>query len=184
MLSYKLISFTGVSGSGKSTIVRKLLEDQAFHIVTSTTTRLPRDSDISHEYEYVTPDKFEQHPGVFIWMTEYAGQRYGTKYRVVNDALERPEGNHSILILVPDVVPILAQYSGDSLLPVFVKTPPEDILRERLRLRGDLEESIERRLHDLYAWERAALASDVPYRVITNETAVKDAVEHVRKLLK
>ncbi len=58
MPSYKLISFTGVSGSGKSTIVRKLLEDPAFHIVTSTTTRPPRESDIHGEYEYVSPAEF------------------------------------------------------------------------------------------------------------------------------
>ncbi len=122
-------------------------------------------------------------------MTEYAGQKYGTRYRVVNDALERVEGNYSILILVPDVVPILRRYTNPSqnnscYLPIFVKTPSEEILRERLRVRGDSEESIDRRLKDLYAWERTALASEIPYKVITNEGTIEEAVEQVKGLLK
>lgn len=42
----KIITFTGASGSGKSSIVRELLSQSDYKLVVSVTTRNPRESDL------------------------------------------------------------------------------------------------------------------------------------------
>lgn len=178
----KIVTFTGVSGSGKSTIVNELLKDhQNFRLVTSTTTRPPRDSDLPGEYGYWTPQQMEKGASLFIWKTEYAGNSYGTRYRVLNDACELPQT--SLMILVPGVLPVLLAYLPKQVLPFYVRAPDEDLLRLRLLRRGDDPESIERRLQTIPAWEAQASEGKIPYRMITNDGDINEAVQQVRKEL-
>lgn len=178
----KIVTFTGASGTGKSTLVKELLkEPAAFRLVTSTTTRPPRDSDLSGEYEYWTPQQMEADASLFIWRTEYAGNFYGTRYRVLEDALKLPQT--SLMILVPEVLPTLLAYLPHKVLPLYVRAPPEDLLRVRLLRRGDEPESIERRLQTISDWERQATEGKIPYRMITNNGTIDEAVKQVKQEL-
>lgn len=175
----KIVTFTGASGTGKSTIVKELLKDpDNFRLITSTTTRPPRDSDLLGEYEYWTPQQMAEDASVFIWRAEYAGHSYGTRYRLINDALETPPT--SVMILVPEVLPILLAYLPHKVLPLYVRAPPEDLLRVRLLRRGDDPESIERRLQTISDWERQATEGKIPYRMITNNGTIDEAVKQVK----
>lgn len=178
----KIVTFTGVSGSGKSTIVKELLKDfERFRLVTSTTTRSPRDSDLPGEYEYWTPQQMEKGASLFIWKTEYAGNCYGTRYRMLNDACELPQT--SLMILVPEVLPVLLAYLPQQVLPFYVRAPDTDLLRLRLLRRGDDPESIERRLQTISDWERQATEGKIPYRMITNNGTIDEAVKQVKREL-
>lgn len=178
----KIVTFTGASGTGKSTLVKELLKDShAFRLVTSTTTRPPRSSDLPGEYEYWTPQQMEKDASLFIWKTEYAGNFYGTRYRVLNDACELPQT--SLMILVPKVLPDLLAYLHQQVLPFYVRAPDEDILRLRLLRRGDDPESIERRLQTILDWEREATSGRIPYRMITNNGTIDEGVQQVKEYL-
>ena len=181
MNDYKIATFTGVSGTGKTTIVKKLLEGD-FRLIPSTTTRNPRESDLPSEYRYLSFEEFDRlgEEGEFLWTTEYAGQFYGTPYRVVQEAFKHDET--SAMILVPEVVPLLRGYT-DRVLSIYVRSPPEEVLRERLGARGDTVENIERRLADVRVWETQAEESDIPYQFITNDGTIDETVEQVRRIL-
>ncbi|MDP3639836.1 MAG: hypothetical protein Q8R53_01385 [Nanoarchaeota archaeon] len=173
-----LLTLTGESGTGKSTIARHLLASPDFSMVTSTTTRKPRASDLPNEYAYVSPEQFfeiEKAWG-FIWTAPYAGNYYGTKYSAIDTAL--CFSGYQMMILVPQVLPILFSYTKN-VEPFFIRTPPREVLEQRLRQRGDSPEDIARRLQNAGQWEAEAAASGVPYCFIANEGPIEQAVGQI-----
>ena len=179
-----LITFTGESGSGKSTIARSLMKLNSFYLLTSSTTRAARPSDLPDEYEYLFEEEFKllEKSGAFIWTASYAGNNYGTKYGYINEVLDDRDTYH-ILILVPQVLPILLDYT-EKAIPFFIRTPNELVLRKRMEERGDSAENIEKRLEHFWEWEREADKSEINYRFINNEGSIEDAVRQVLGYLK
>ena len=179
---YPIITFTGDSGSGKSTLAKELLtrRPSRFSLITSTTSRDSRETDLLGEYEPLTSDEFEtlalRNP--FLWSTSFAGNNYGTKKEYVDSALASQY--RSLMILVPSVVPILRDYAQDhNVLSFFCKTPPIDVLRTRMRERGDREESIERRLSGIGRWEEEARASDIPYIFVDTMYSIDENIAQI-----
>ncbi len=177
----KIISFTGESGCGKTSLAKRLLS-RGFAMVTSSTTRSPRSSDLPQEYEYLTAEQFSQfeEQNAFAWTASYAGNKYGTRYANLDRILQGD--TPGIAILVPEVVPLLLQYT-QHVIPFFVRTPAEEILRQRLAQRGDPAEDIERRLHRLGVWESTARQSDIPYIFINNNGTLDDAMDQISRYL-
>ncbi len=182
----KILTFTGASGSGKSSIAKSL----GFSLVLSTTTRAPRPSDLPGEYEYIDSKYFDSKSfdsvearNDFLWIKEYGGNYYSTRYDSINLALSRPE--NFIMIIVPEVLPMLLDYAGkEKVLPFYIRSPDEAVLRSRLETRGELEDSIERRLKGSRDWDLQAEGSGIPYIFITNNGAIEEAVGQVRKYLR
>lgn len=177
----KIVTFTGASGTGKSTLARAL----GFPFVLSTTTRASRPSDNPGEYEYVPQNYFEEMKRCkgFIWSIPFGSSWYGTKHQPVNHALMSQ--NYSLMILVPEVIPKLLVYAGtDAILPFYIRSLPEEVLRVRLEKRGDPADSIERRLKESKDWDAEAESSWIPYVFITNNGTIEGAVEQVRRYLK
>lgn len=192
----KILTFTGASGSGKSSIAKSL----GFPLVLSTTTRVPRPSDLPGEYEHLDSNYFEskyfesksfcsksfdsvEARNDFLWIKEYGGNYYSTRYDSINRALSRPE--NFIMILVPEVLPLLLDYAGkEKVLPFYIRSPDEAVLRSRLEARGEQEDSIERRLKGSRDWDLQAEESGIPYIFITNNGTIEEAAEQVRKYLK
>ena len=177
----KIISFTGASGSGKSTIAQAL----GFPFVRSSTTRPPRPSDNPGEYEYMEQEDFhheEEAWNSFIWVTTYGKNYYGTKYEPVDRALASKE--NSVILLVPEVLHMLLSYVGrEKVLPFYIRTPEEAILRSRLEKRGEAAENIEWRLKESKDGDARAEKSNISYIFITNNGTIEEAVAQVRKYL-
>ncbi len=177
----QITTFTGASGTGKDSIARAL----GFSYVTSTTTRGPRPSDNPGEYEYLEQEDFhyeEEAWNAFLWVTTHGGNYYGTKYEPINNALSRSE--NSTMILVPEVLPLLLAYVGkEKVMPFYIHSPGEAILRTRMEQRGDSNTSIDRRLKESRNWDEEAEKSGIPYTFITNNGMIEEAVEMVRKYL-
>lgn len=177
----QIITFTGVSGAGKSTIA----ESVGFPFVPSTTTREPRTSDLPEEYEYLERADFDHEKAwdAFLWVNEYDGNCYGTKSEMVDNALAGP-GTYT-MILVPRVLPLLLDYAGtDKVLSLYILSPPEEMLRSRMERRGNTPDSIERRLNETRAWDEQAGKSTIPYTFITNNGTIEEAVAQVKKYLR
>jgi guanylate kinase len=134
----------GVGGVGKGTLVARLLEmrDQLW-LSRSWTTRVRRPSEPPGAYVFVDRDEFMDRVKAdgFVEWTEFAGngQLYGTP------TLDAPAGLDVVLeIEIDGAVQIKGRYPEAVL--VLIAAPSRQVQAERLRQRGDDEQSVARRL--------------------------------------
>jgi guanylate kinase len=147
----KLIVFSAPSGSGKTTIVRHLLEQTdlplAFSI--SATTRAPRGAEKEGEdYYFLSQEAFKNkiEKGEFLEYEEvYPGLFYGT---LASEVKRLWNENKAVLfdIDVMGGISIKKSFPAET-LTVFVQPPSIKTLEERLRSRNtDSEETLKIRL--------------------------------------
>lgn len=148
----KLIIFSAPSGSGKTTIVKHLLNTNTnlgFSI--SACTRPKRDKIEEHgkDYYFLSLEDFKQRidEGEFVeWEEVYQGCFYGT----LKSEIERlwSEGKHVIFDVDVKGGLKIKEFYKDKALAIFVRVPDEETLRARLLGRGtEDEKSIETRLY-------------------------------------
>lgn len=147
----KAIIFSAPSGSGKTTIVKHLLNnnpDLGFSISASTRDKRGRTEQHGKDYYFLTPEDFRKkiNNDEFIeWEEVYAGNFYGT----LKSEIERiwQEGKNVIFDVDVKGGLNLKKYFGSKGLSVFVKVPSLEVLKERLNDRGtETPESLSRRL--------------------------------------
>lgn len=181
MSDIKIITFSGPSGSGKTTIVGRLLRlNPKWKLIVSHTTRAPRSSDLPGEYRCkVSKREFSRREKrrEFIWTVSVHDNKYGTLFESIDQALRKDHA--SVMLLTPDSIPLLLKYIPGKALSFFILPPPEEALRERLKLRGETFEAIERRIADCKKWAEEAKSSGIPYVFIDNSGAVDEAVQQV-----
>ncbi|HLD79486.1 MAG TPA: hypothetical protein VJA18_02915 [Candidatus Nanoarchaeia archaeon] len=186
MPNRKIITITGASGTGKSTLAGELIKNsELFQFLTSTTTRPARETDHPREYEHVTPNQFSWLAlgDEFAWHQEFAGEWYGTKSAYL--AVAQSAAYTSLMILIPERVKTLREHvSPDLIISFYIVSPPESATqRSRLEQRGDTAQRIEQRLRER-EWDAEAASSGIPYLFITNNGTIEEAVEQIRKYLK
>jgi guanylate kinase len=147
----KAIIFSAPSGSGKTTIVKHLLEknpDLGFSISASTRDKRGRTEQHGKDYYFLTPEEFKKkidNNDFIEWEEVYEGNFYGT----MKSEIERIWQQGKNVIFDVDVKGglNLKKYFGPKALAIFVKVPSIDILKERLHDRGtETPESLSRRL--------------------------------------
>jgi guanylate kinase len=149
-MNEKIIIFSAPSGSGKTTILKALIQSDlhlAFSI--SATSRKQRKDEINgKDYYFFTPEEFKDEikKGSFLeWQEVYENQFYGTLLSEI-DRLHLQKKN---VVFDVDVLGGLniKKYYGSNALALFIMPPSLDILRERLINRGtETEESLGKRL--------------------------------------
>ena len=145
----KLIVVSAPSGSGKTTIAKKILEKFPFmKFSVSATTRPKRNGEVDgKDYFFLSREEFEKkiQNGELLEWEEIYGNYYGTLKSVVESALK----NGDILVFDVDVngaISIKEKFPEDSVL-IFIKPPNMETLKERLKRRKtESEEQIKRRL--------------------------------------
>ena len=149
----KLFVFSGASGVGKSTVLKKVMsqrEDLVFSV--SATTRPPRPGEEDGvAYYFITKEQFEDMiaKDAFLEYDNHAKNYYGTPMSEVEKKLST--GN-----LVLDLEPVGARNvknkRPDAVL-IFIMPPSQEELERRLRGRGDTpEDQIQIRL-ERAKWE-------------------------------
>jgi guanylate kinase len=183
----RLLIFSAPSGSGKTTIVRHLLDvrdDLEFSV--SATSRPPRGQEQDgKDYYFLSEEDFRAkvNKNDFLeWEEVYRGAFYGT----LRDEVERiwKKGNHVIFDM--DVVGGLnlkGQF-GERALAIFVMPPDLNELERRLRKRGtDSEDKISQRLEK--AQQELSRADEFDHILINRdlEEAKKEAQQIVNNFL-
>lgn len=147
----KALIFSAPSGSGKTTIVHHLLNnnpDLGFSISAATRDKRGRKEENGKDYHFLSPEEFKKkidNDEFVEWEEVYAGNFYGT----MKAEITRIWNQGKNVIFDVDVKGGLAlkKYFGDKALAIFVKVPSMEILKERLKDRGtETEESLSRRL--------------------------------------
>ncbi len=146
----KVIVIVAPSGSGKTTIANKLMEDfPEIKFSISATTRPPREGEEhGKNYYYLSKEEFDRaiEEGKFLeWEEFYNGSRYGTLRSEVDKLLE--SGYFPLLdIEVKGAVNIKQMYGSDC-VSIFIQPPSIEELEKRLKGRGtENDASLETRL--------------------------------------
>lgn len=147
----KIIVLSAPSGTGKSSIIRRLMEYPELNLgfSVSATCRKPRGEE-KHgvDYYFITHEEFMKKvaQGEFVeWEEVYAGTCYGTLRSEVERVIEAGQN----IIMDIDVKGGLnvKKIFGKEALTIFILPPSKEELKRRLRSRAtDSEDVIQKRL--------------------------------------
>ena len=134
----QLVVVSGPSGSGKSSIVRAVIESGEVNAVlsVSATTREPRLGEIHGvDYFFMNIEEFFAARGreEFLELADYNRRMYGTPAKPVFDALA---AGKTVLLEIEVQGARQVRKAAPTSLFVFVKTPEFRSLEKRLRQRG------------------------------------------------
>ena len=169
---HKLVVFSAPSGSGKTTVVRHLLDvipDLEFSI--SATTRPMRAGEKhGQDYYFYTNEEFQAaiEKNAFIEYEEvYKGVNYGTLKTEVHRLWEA--GKTVIFDLDVEGGLTIKKYYGEQALALFLRPPSVDILIDRLRSRNtENEEQLTMRI--------AKVHSELKFEQLFDKVIVNDVL--------
>lgn len=150
--SGKAIIFSAPSGSGKTSLVKHLMQEVpnlGFSISACTRDKRGRHEVHGRDYYFLSIDEFKEKidQDAFVeWEEVYAGNFYGT----LKEEVHRIWKEGKAVIFDVDVKGGLAlkNYFGDQAFAIFVKVPSLEELASRLNDRGtETEESLSRRIY-------------------------------------
>ena len=146
----KIIVITAPSGAGKTSIVKKLVEqlsDMEFSI--SCTTRAPREGEVNgKDYYFLSVPEFQQRiqNGAFIEHEEvYPGQFYGS----LKSEVERIWSKRKIVLYDIDVkgAESIKKIYGNDAIVIFIAPPDKETLVRRLTNRNtESKDSLKKRI--------------------------------------
>jgi guanylate kinase len=178
--SFVLI-LSGPSGVGKTTICKRLLdEDDGIVYSISTTTRPKRSGEVDGvNYTFVSDEEFDriEREGGFVEWARVHGHRYGTPAGFIEESLK----DGRVVLLEVDV------QGGERLseiypkgVSVFLLPPSFEALKERLKGRGTEDESVIARRVER-AREELARVDRYGYRVVNDD--LENAVERIEAII-
>lgn len=178
----KLVILSGPSGVGKSTVVRRLLQQcpLPLELSVSATTRPPRPGEQDgQDYHFLTPEEFERRrlAGEFLESFEVFGKGhwYGT---LRADVVDRLAAQRWVLLEIDVQGAQEVLHSYPDAITIFLTPESLDELERRLRNRNtENEASIERRLAT--AREELKQADFYRHHVVNDdvERAVREIID-------
>ncbi|MDR1409733.1 MAG: guanylate kinase [Oscillospiraceae bacterium] len=176
-----LVIFSGPSGSGKDTVLSKVLErDPSLKLSVSFTTRARRADEIDGvHYHFLTQEqfRFKLSQGLVLEYAEYGGSFYGTPKGPVDEMLAA--GQTVILKIEVQGAARVRKVYPDA-LAIFLMPPSPEVLEKRLRARRtDAEEQIQTRL----AIAREEIRRQDEYRFCVVNDDLERAADDVLNIL-
>lgn len=165
-----LVVFSGFAGSGKGTIMKRLLSEheECYALSVSATTRNPRPGEEDgREYFFKTEAEFLQliEEGKMLEYANYVGNYYGTPYAYVEEKLN--QGLDVILEIETQGALKVKERFPDTLL-LFVMPPDGETLKNRLTGRGTEDETtIQKRMSQAY--EESLVIDKYDYLIMNDE---------------
>jgi guanylate kinase len=164
----RLLVVSGPSGSGKSSIVRELIDRLGLEFSVSATTRLPRPGERHGvHYNFISRRDFEamiENDELLEWAV-YNNRYYGTPIAPIEETLE---DQRDILLEIEIQGARQVRERRPDAVMYFIAPPSLEELEKRLRRRGDTsDEEIEDRLE--IAESEMAEAPEVFDHIIVND---------------
>lgn len=174
----KLLIFSAPSGSGKTTVVKHLMESLSDRLgfSVSATTRKPRPGEENgREYHFLSENEFREHinNNEFLEYEEvYQGILYGTLWSEVRKIWDQER----IVVFDVDVKGglNLKKEFGDRALAIFLRPPSIDVLMERLIKRST---EVEHELNERINKARYELSFEDRYDVVVVNDILEETFE-------
>ena len=131
-----LVVLSGPGGVGKSTVAKALKERNTFWVSISATTRSARQNEVDGvDYYFYNNEEFDSaiKSALFLEWAEFAGNRYGTPRKPVEDALR--DGKNVLLEIEIAGAKQVKESAPEAIL-VFLQPPSWEELVSRLEGRG------------------------------------------------
>ena len=132
----KLLVLSGPGGVGKSTVAKALRSTNAFWVSISATTRVARHNEVDgSDYYFYSDEEFDSavKSALFLEWAEFAGNRYGTPRKPVEDALR---DGKNVLLEIEIAGAKQVKDSAPEAMLVFLQPPSWEELVSRLEGRG------------------------------------------------
>lgn len=177
-----LIIVSGPSGTGKTTVIGRLLRESRWplHLSVSATTRPPRPGEVEGTHYYFwTRDRFldELQKGGFLEWADVYGNYYGTLEREVTPRRERGEG---VILDIDTKGWEQVKAKCPDAVSIFLRTSSLEEYERRLRKRGTEDgDVLARRLRA--ARHELARAPEYDYQLINDD--LDAALAEARDLL-
>lgn len=175
-----LLIVSGPSGCGKGTVLKHVLEDNAYSYSVSATTRQPREGEThGKEYFFLTRDEFEDSlsRGRILEHTVYCDNYYGTPKDFVEQQLNK--GVNVVLEIETEGAANVKKAMPQA-LSVFIAPPDMEVLEARLRGRGtEDDETISKRLAK--AREEMLLAPNYDVFIVNEDGGAEAAARQIKE---
>jgi guanylate kinase len=178
-MRYPFVTITGPSGCGKTTVVRALQECGWVEAVSSTTREPRPGEEEGHAYFFRTVSEFQNisDAGGFLETVEFSGRLYGIESEEIESKV-----SIACTLLIADgegVKQIRDRYDGP-LFHVYLNASQE-VLRDRMAMRGDTVEMIESRLlHDVKfdVWR-----NEIPWDLLVDNDELERTISLIRSMV-
>lgn len=176
-----LVVFSGPSGAGKDTVLKRLMEKEpGIRLSVSATTRAPREGEINgKDYHFISRDRFDAlvAEDKMLEYAEYCGNCYGTP----SEPIEKWQAEGCDVILEIEVQGgAQIKKKCPDCISIFVLPPSLEVLENRLRRRGtESEDVICKRL----AAAKAEIAQALHYDYILVNDDLEPAVDQMAGIL-
>jgi guanylate kinase len=185
MLKYDnfILILSAPSGTGKSTIIGKLIKQQPnFKYSTSATTRAPRKGEQDGiQYYFLSKAEFEEKiaKDEFIEYAEVHGNYYGTPKYAIKNHLD--SGHDVILDIDYQGMKIMSRhFEPRKTLRIFILPPSMKELERRLRKRNtDSEDIIQKRLSDA----KGQIMHCGDYEYVLIDYNIEETFERIKSLV-
>lgn len=144
-----LVILSGVSGTGKNTIINHLLTDgENRFLIKSATTRAPRGEGMDNNYDFMSDEEFDRREanGEFFETINVHTHRSATQYKELKKIIDNPQNIYFKDIEVIGTQKILAYLKGKAKVLTIFLDAPDDVLYDRLIARGETPEKAKLRL--------------------------------------
>jgi guanylate kinase len=145
-LKQNVLVIVGPSGVGKSFLTKRLIENYPFKLVLSTTTRSIRPGEVQNvDMNFVSEEEYDEleNDGDMFMSNSFLNARYGYRRSFIEGI--KNEGKIPVAIVYSTVVDQFYREFPES-FGIFLYPSNPDLLKYRMKNRGDTDETIERRM--------------------------------------